>query len=106
MKTLSKLFEAPKATEVPHSGFCIFILMPIIIGFAHAFYYLFPNHTSWYSFINLIVTFFFVQFVRKWVIGFVEKRHNEQNSNKWLVANVVFGIATIYMVLIGIVFFN
>lgn len=106
MKNLSKLFTAPKATEVPHFGFCLFIAIPIGLIFVELVNRYLQVYSNWFGVINIIFCFTLVQMIRKQVINFIKKRYNEHHANKWIVANVVFGIATIYMVLLGIVFFN
>lgn len=106
MKNLSKLFEAPKATEVPYFGFYLFITIPTGLIFVELVNRYLQAHSNWFGVINIVFIIFWTRFVSKLVIAFIEKHHNEHNAKKWFIANIVFGIATIYMVLIGIVFFN
>lgn len=107
-----KFFEAPKPTEVPHFGFFIFfavlIITPLWFSFDKIYEHLpmVESFGQWYEYLLAGISGAFGAFLSNQTHTFIKKHHNEHNANKWLIANTIFGIATIYMVLLGIVFFN
>lgn len=103
MTILKKLFKKPTPTQVPHMGFCLCFAVVLALGSwvvtnqlnLKAF---FPqSFQPFYGYFLAIIIGVLSTIFNKIIIRFIEKRYNEQNTNRWLWANVFFGILSIYL---------
>lgn len=109
---LKNFLKHPSPPKCPILVFFIFfavlIIAPLWFGFDKIYEHLpmVESFGQWYEYLLAGISGAFGAFLSNQTHTFIKKHHNEHNADKWLIANTVFGIATIYMVLLGIVFFN
>lgn len=103
MSILRNLFKNPTPTQVPHIGFCLCFVVILALGGwvvtnqlnLKAF---FPqSFQRFYGYFLAIIIGVLSAIFNKIIIRFIEKRYNDKNANRWVWANVFFGILSIYL---------